>query len=61
MEGPLERAKTRKREKRDQKIGRVMKKVIMTFYTCNANHITNKMPILAHDLAKHMFEVILNF
>ena len=30
----------------------------MTFYTCNANHITNKIPILAHDVAKHKFDVI---
>ena len=58
MEGPSERAKARKRDKKDQKIVRVMKKVPMTFYTCNANHITNKMPILAHDAAKHKFDVI---
>ena len=31
-----------------------MKKVPMTFYTCNANHITN----MAHDVAKHKFDVI---
>ena len=35
-----------------------MKKVPITFYTCNANHITNKMPILAHDVAKHKIDVI---
>ena len=58
MEGPSERAKARKRDKKDQKIVRVMKKVPMTFYTCNANHITNWMPILAHDVAKHKFDVI---
>ena len=55
MEGPSERAKARKRDKKDQKIVRVMKKVPMRFYTCNANHITNKMSILAHDVAKHKF------
>ena len=58
MEGPSERAKARKRDKKDQKIVSVMEKVPMTFYTCNANHITNKMPILAHDVAKHKFDVI---
>ena len=37
---------------------RVVKKVPITFYTCNASHITNKMPILAHDLGKHKFDVV---
>ena len=37
---------------------RVMKKVTITFYTCNANHITNKMPILAQDVGNHKFNVI---
>ena len=53
LEGPEERAKTRKKERKDQKIVRVVKKVPITFYTCNASHITNKMPILAHDVGKH--------
>ena len=30
----------------------------MTFYTCNANHITNKMPTLAHDAMKQKLDVI---
>ena len=37
---------------------RVVKKVLITFDTCNASHITNKMPILAHDVGKHKFDVI---
>ena len=35
-----------------------MKKVPMTFYTCNANHITNNMTTLAHDTMKHKLDVI---
>ena len=35
-----------------------MKKVPINFYTCNANNISNKMQILAHDVAKHKFYVI---
>ena len=58
MEGPSERAKNRKREKKEQNIVRVKKKVPITFYTCNANHITNKMPILAQNVAKHKFDII---
>ena len=58
LEGPEERAKTRKKERKDQKIVRVVKKVPITFYTCNASHITNKMPILAHDVGKHKFDVV---
>ena len=37
---------------------RVVKKVPITFYSCNASHITNKMPILAHDVGKHKFDVV---
>ena len=58
MEGPSEREKTQGREKKDQKVVRVMKKVLITFYTCNDNQIMNKMPILAHDVGKHKFDVV---
>ena len=52
-EGPEERAKRRKKEKKDLKIVRVIKKVPVKFYSCNSSRITNKMPILAHDIEKH--------
>ena len=57
-EGPVERERARKKEKKDQKIVRVMKQVPINFYTCNANHITNKMPTLAHDAMKERLDVI---
>ena len=47
-----------KKGKKHEKIVRVMKKVPMTFYTCNANHITNKMPTLAHDAMKERLDVM---
>ena len=37
---------------------RVIKKVPVKFYSCNSSRITNKMPILAHDVGKHKFDVI---
>ena len=37
-----------------------MKTIPITFYTCNTNHITNKMPILAHDMGKHKLDVVHN-
>ena len=49
-EGPEKRAKRRKKEKKDLKIVRVIKKVPVKFYSCNSSRITNKMPILAHDV-----------
>ena len=54
----LERERAQKRGKKDQKLVRVMKKVPMTFYTCNANHITNKMATLAHDTMIQRLDVI---
>ena len=37
---------------------RVVKKVPVKFYSCNAGRITNKMAILAHDVQKHKLDVI---
>ena len=37
---------------------RVVKKVPVTFYSCNAGRITNKMAILAHDVQKHKLDMI---
>ena len=37
---------------------RVVKKVLVKFYSCNAGRITNKMAILAHDVQKHKLDVI---
>ena len=54
-QGPAEREKSRKKYKQ---IVRLMKQVPLTFYTCNANHITNKMPTLAHDATKERLDVI---
>ena len=51
-QGPVERGKSRKKERKDQKIVRLMKRVPITFYIGNANYITNQMPTLAHNAMK---------
>ena len=55
LEGPEERAKTRKKRPENSE---GYEEVPITFYTCNTSHITNKMPILAHDVGKHKFDVV---
>ena len=47
-----------KRNEKDLKVVRVIKKVPVKFYSCNSSRITNKMPILAHDVQKHKLDVI---
>ena len=36
----------------------MMRQVPVTFYSCNANHITNKMPTQAHATYAHNYDVI---
>ena len=57
---PEERAKTGKKGGKAPKIVILVrrKKVPIPFYSCNASRITNKMPIFAHDLVKHKFDVV---
>ena len=55
-QGPVEREKSRKKDEKGPK--RLMKQVPVTFYSCNANHITNKMPTLVHDTLKERLDVI---
>ena len=50
--------KNQKEKKTKQKIVRVVKKVPITFYSCNASHIMNKMLIIGHNVWKHKFDVI---
>ena len=52
-QNPIEKEKARKNAKRDRQIVRLMKQPPVTFYSCNANHITNKMPTLAHATYAH--------
>ena len=57
-ESPIEWEKSRKNAKKDQKIVRIMKQQPITLYTCNANHITNKMPTVVHTTHKENLDVI---
>ena len=57
-QNPIEKEKARKKAKRDQKIVRIMKQQPITFYSCSANHITSKMPTLAHATYAHNYDVI---
>ena len=55
---PNGKGKGWKKTKRDKKIVRIMKQQLVTFYSCNAIHITNKMQTLAHATYAHNYDVI---
>ena len=53
-----QKGKSQKKGKKGPKIVRIMKQQPITFYSCNANHITNKMPTLAHATNALNYDVI---
>ena len=54
----IEKERDRKKSKKGPKIVKIMKQQPVTFYSCNGNHITNKMPTLAHATYENNYDIV---